>query len=120
MARLVADEDKENHKNLPVERQSKCAKLSFSLPKDRFSFFVDDKDLEEAMKTYVVGKNTALKIVTVPCQCLNSFDMYHSALFVSSNICYLSGPTRGVYTRYSEVMTFAYVISCMKTELQPH
>ena len=55
VARLVADEDKENHENLPVERQSKCAKLSFSLPKDRFSFFVD---LEEAMKTYVVGKKT--------------------------------------------------------------
>ena len=51
VARLVvnmADEDKEN---LPVEWQPKCAKLSLSLPKDRFSFSVDDKNLEEAMKT---------------------------------------------------------------------
>ena len=61
VARLVADEDKENHENLPVERQSKCAELSFSLPKDRFSFFIDDKDLEEAMKTCIVGKKHGAK-----------------------------------------------------------
>ena len=52
VARLVdnmADKDKEN---LPVERQPKHAKLSLTLPKDRFSFSVDDKVLEEAMKKY--------------------------------------------------------------------
>ena len=47
----MADEDKEN---LPVEPQLKRAYLSLSLPKDRFSFSVDDKDLEEAMKKYSV------------------------------------------------------------------
>ena len=50
VARLVANmADK--------EQQPKCAKLSLSLPKDQFSFSVDDKDLEEAMKMYLV-KNT--------------------------------------------------------------
>ena len=41
-------EDKEN---LPqsAEPEAKRAKLSLSLPKDRFSFSVDDRDLEEAM-----------------------------------------------------------------------
>ena len=49
----MADEDKEN---LPesVEPKKKRAKLSLSLPKDRFSFSVDDSDLEEAMKKYSV------------------------------------------------------------------
>ena len=51
-------EDKEN---LPqsAEPEAKRAKLSLSLPKDRFSFSVDDRDLEEAMKKYSV-KNTTL------------------------------------------------------------
>ena len=51
MARLVADKDKENHENLPVKQQPKCAKSSLSLPEYQLSFSVDDKDLEEAMKT---------------------------------------------------------------------
>lgn len=52
------DEDKEN---LPesVEQEPKCARLSLSLPKNRFSFTVEDKDLEEAMKKYSV-KNTTV------------------------------------------------------------
>ena len=49
----MADKYKEN---LPVERQPKCAKLSLSLPKDRFSFSVNDKDLEEAMHEDVLSK----------------------------------------------------------------
>ena len=47
---IMAGKDKEN---LPVEWQPKCAKLSRSLPKDRYSFSVDDKDL----KTYLVKKH---------------------------------------------------------------
>ena len=45
---IVIMEDKEN---LPqsAEPEAKRAKLSLSLPKDRFSFSVDDRDLEEAM-----------------------------------------------------------------------
>ena len=61
VARLVAimaDKDKEN---ILVGQQPKCVKLFLSLPKDRFSFSVDDKDLEEAMKTYSVKKYMALK-----------------------------------------------------------
>ena len=59
MARLVANVADEDKEKLPVEQQPKCTKLSSLLPKDWFSFSVDDKDLEEAMKTYS-GKNTAL------------------------------------------------------------
>ena len=51
VARLVANMADEDKENLHVEWQPKCAKLSLSFPKDRFSFSVDDKDLEEAMKT---------------------------------------------------------------------
>ena len=48
---IMADKDKEN---LPVERLQKRTKWSLSLPQDWFSFSVDDKNLEEAMKTYSV------------------------------------------------------------------
>ena len=50
---IVIMEDKEN---LPqsAEPEAKRAKLSLSLPKDRFSFSVDDRDMEEAMKKYSV------------------------------------------------------------------
>ena len=56
-------EDKEN---LPqsAEPEAKRAKLSLSLPKDRFSFSVDDRDLEEAMKKYSV--KTASVDLTAP------------------------------------------------------
>ena len=52
------DVGKENHPP-SAEPEPKRAKLSLSLPKDRFSFSVDDKDLEDAMKKYS-AKNTAL------------------------------------------------------------
>ena len=48
---IIADKDKEN---IPVEQLPKRTKWSLSLPQDRFSFSVDDKNLEEAMKTYSV------------------------------------------------------------------
>ena len=35
-----------------VEPLSKRRKISLSLPKDCFNFFVDDEELKEAMKTY--------------------------------------------------------------------
>ena len=60
MDRLVANMADEYKENLPVEQQPKCAKWSLSLQKDWFSFSVDDKNLEEAMKMYSV-KNMALK-----------------------------------------------------------
>ena len=60
---IVIMEDKEN---LPqsAEPEAKRAKLSLSLPKDRFSFSVDDRDLEEAMKKYSV--KTASVDLTAP------------------------------------------------------
>ena len=52
---IMADEDKDN---LPVERQPKCAIVSF-ITKGPVLFSIDDKDLEEAIRMYLV-KNTVL------------------------------------------------------------